>query len=141
MQSTFLTTVNRTAAITSKPVSLYCAVMKFSLRIYLLILGRLTQGQHTTKQAVFQREKQKYLANHVIESTQAEDELTCALYCVRHDSCASVNYKISGARKGLCELNNEAVQKTTCNDERTNPEFVYPYIFKKVRKNWLHSFF
>ena len=93
-----------------------------------------------TKQAVFQREKQKYMANHVIETRQAEDELTCALYCIGHDSCASVNYKISGARKGLCELNNETPQKTTGNDEQTNPEFVYFYIFKKVRKIWLHSF-
>ena len=107
--------------------------MKFSLRIFLLLLARLTEGQETTKQAVFQREKQKYLANHVIETKQAEDELICALYCIGHDSCASVNYKISGTSKGRCELNNETPQRTTGNDERTNPEFVYLYIFEKVR--------
>ena len=94
-----------------------------------------------TKQAVFQREKQKYLANHVIETRKAEDELTCALYCIGHDSCASVNYKISGAHKGLCELNNETSQKASGNDEQTNSEFIYLYIFKKVRKFRFHSFF
>ena len=115
--------------------------MKFLLCICLLILARLAQGQEMTKQAVFHRKKQKYLANHVIESRQANDELKCALHCIEHDSCASVNYKISGARKGLCELNNETPQRTSGKDERTIPEFVYLYIFKKVRKIWLHSFF
>ena len=111
----------------------------FSLSIRLLILARLTQGQEMTKQAVFQREKQKYLANHVSEARQAEDELTCALYCIGQDSCASVNYKISGARKGLCELNNETPQTTSSNDEQTIPEFIHLYIFKKVRKIWFRS--
>ena len=115
--------------------------MKFLLCICLLILARLAQGQEMTKQALFHRKKQKYLANHVIETRQAEDELTCTLYCIGHDSCASVNYKISGARKGLCELNNETPPRTSGNDERTNREFIFLYILKKVRKNCLHSFF
>ena len=115
--------------------------MKFLFCIFLLILARLAQAQEVTKQAVFHRKNQKYLVNHVIESRQAKDDLTCVLHCIRHDSCASVNYKISGARKGLCELNNETPQSTSGNDERTNTEFVYLYILKKVGKIWLHSFF
>ena len=115
--------------------------MKFSLHIYLLVLARLVQGLDLTKQAVFRKENQKYLANHVIKTRQAEDELKCAFYCFGHDSCASVSYKISGARKGLCELNNETSQRTSGNDERKNAEFVYLRFFKKVRKAWFHSIF
>ena len=115
--------------------------MKSFFCIFSLILAPLAEGQEMTKQALFHRKKQKYLVNHVIESRQAKDESRCALYCIAHDSCASVNYKISGVRKGLCELNDETPQKTFDNDERTNPEFVYLYIFRKVRKIWLHSFF
>ena len=135
MRTSVNTTVNKVRAITSKPDPLNCPMMKISLSIFLLMLAQLTQGQKTSKQAVFQREKQKYLANHVIATRQAQDELTCALYCIGHDSCASVNYKISGERKGLCELNSEISQKASGNDERlTTSEFVHFYILKKVRK-------
>ena len=142
MQFTLPTTVNKTPVIKSKPVPLYCPVMKFSFCIFLFIVTQLTEGEQMTKQAVFQRKEQKYLANHVIASRHVKDELKCAFHCIEHDSCASVNYKISGASKGLCELNNETTQKTSDNDElRTNPEFVYLYILKKVRKIWLYFFF
>ena len=52
-------------------------------------------------QALFRKNKQEYLANHVIATKQAATELECGLHCVRHGSCLSVNYKISGFGKGL----------------------------------------
>ena len=95
----------------------------FSLRILLLTsfpVG-LTEGHDLTKKAFFRKEKQKYLTNHVMETRKAEDELTCALHCIGHDSC-------------LCELNTETSPRTSGNDKRTNSEFIHLYIFKKVSK-------
>ena len=60
------------------------------------------------KQAVFRKSGQKYLENHVIETKHAYTDLECRMYCLRNTLCASVNYKISGIDKGLCELNNKA---------------------------------
>ena len=117
--------------------------MKFFLRFLSLIcfLARLTQpGQCLTKQVVFRKDEQKYLAHHVIESRQAEDELTCAMDCVAHDSCASANYKVSGASKGLCELNSEIRQEKSIHDKQTKPDYNYLYIFKKVSKFKFPSF-
>ena len=58
------------------------------------------------EQAIFERNEQKYLANHVIETKQAGSELECGLHCIADKSCTSINYKTSGDGKGRCELNN-----------------------------------
>ena len=54
------------------------------------------------------------------------------MYCVRHGSCASVNYKVSGLGRGMCELNDKAIPEASGTDEESNPEFVHLYIIKKV---------
>ncbi|XP_028393204.1 contactin-associated protein like 5-3-like [Dendronephthya gigantea] len=82
-------------------------------------------------QAFFRKKDGKYLANHVIETKQAKTELECSMYCVRHSSCVSVNYKISGIGKGRCELNSKTLQDTSDDDECTSdPEFKHLYIIK-----------
>ena len=91
-------------------------------------------------QAVFRREEQKYLANHVITTKQAETEFECGLHRVADGSCLSVNYKISGVNKGRCELNNRTLQETSEGDQETNHEFNHLYVFEKVR-NYKFSFF
>ena len=83
------------------------------------------------KQAYFLRKEQKYLANHVIETKQADSELECGIHCVANGSCASVNYKTSGAGKGRCELNNKTVQETP-HEEKHNPDFVHLALLKRV---------
>ena len=96
-------------------------------------LSHLTQpGQCLTHQAPFGRKVKKYLANHVIESTKTNNDIECAMYCVRHGSCASVNYKVSGLGRGMCELNDKALHEASGTDEESNPEYVHLYIIKKV---------
>ena len=118
--------------------------MKFSFH-FLLVIGllfRSTQpGQCLIQQAPFGKKVKKYLANHVIESTHTNDDLECAMYCVRHESCASVNYKVSGLGKGLCELNNKTIHEASGSDEETKFEFNHLYIIKKVRQSKSNSFF
>ena len=110
--------------------------MRVFLSFYVLIfVSQITQpGECLIKQAVFHRKKQTYLANHVIETKQAESELQCGMHCVADGSCASVNYKTYGIGKGLCELNNKTRPETSDADKKTNPEFNHLHVIKKVRK-------
>ncbi|XP_028396184.1 uncharacterized protein LOC114520158 [Dendronephthya gigantea] len=103
----------------------------------LFFSSELTQlSECLTESAVFRIHAKKYLANHVIDTKQAESEFECGLHCVRKESCASVNYKISGIGKGRCELNNDAIQETSNGDEETNPEFNHLVIeIEKRRKS------
>ena len=93
------------------------------------------------KQAVFRKRAQKYLANHVFDTKQAGNERECGLYCVREESCTSVNYKTSGIGKGRCELNNKVFEEASKGDEETNPEFNYLVIVGKVRKSITNNMF
>ena len=78
-------------------------------------------------EAMFRREKGKYLNGNVIKTLYARSEFDCRLFCAREAACASVNYKISGENKGKCELttallsHGNAVEKTEFN----NLEIVY----------------
>jgi hypothetical protein len=99
------------------------------------MISKIQKGECSIKQAFFRIDKQKYLANHVIETKQAESELQCGMNCVGVGSCTSVNYKTSGIGKGLCELNSKTLQEISDPDENMhNPEFSHLYIIKKVRK-------
>ena len=66
----------------------------------------------------FQKSEHKYLANHVMETTQVDSEKTCAFRCTANKSCSSINYKTSGSDKGRCELNNKTVDETDDVDEK-----------------------
>ena len=99
----------------------------------LFLLSKISQPGECLQQAVFRRNEQKYLANHVIATKQAATELECGMHCVAYGSCLSVNYKISGVNKGRCELNNKTLQETFNADQEINSEFNHLYIIKKVR--------
>ena len=47
------------------------------------------------EQVTFLKSEQKYLANHVIETKQADSELKCGYYCAKNKSCTSINYQTS----------------------------------------------
>ena len=114
-----------------------------SICALILMILKIQKGECSIKQAFFLINKQKYLANHVFETKQAESELQCGMHCVGVGSCTSVNYKISGIGKGLCELNNKTLQEISDTDENMhNSEFNHLYIIKKVRKirTLLHTF-
>ncbi|XP_028391509.1 ficolin-1-like [Dendronephthya gigantea] len=101
--------------------------LSFAVPFLVFVLGECS------KQVVFQINKQKYLANHVFETKQAEFEFECGLLCARHESCASINYKTSGEDKGRCELNNKTVKARTDYDEETNHEFNHLVIIKHAK--------
>ena len=94
-----------------------------------------------SEEAIFKRNEQKYLANHVIETKQAGSELDCGLHCIADKSCASVNYKTSGVGKGRCELNNKTVEKTAEVDKIHDPQFNHLVIVKQVSVSGLLSLF
>ncbi|XP_028416200.1 sushi, von Willebrand factor type A, EGF and pentraxin domain-containing protein 1-like [Dendronephthya gigantea] len=85
-------------------------------------------------QAVFQKIEQRYLKNHVIDKKQARDEVECVMYCLENESCASVNFKISGKLKGLCELNNSTL--TDISGIR-NPEYNHLYKVEKKKEDFV----
>ncbi len=102
----------------------------------LLLISKVLQpGDCSTKQAMFHKNKQKYLANHVIATKQAGSESECGMYCVRDGSCSSVNYKTSGIGKGRCELNKKTLQETSQVDESVHdPEFNHLVVIKPVSR-------
>ena len=106
--------------------STVCHTMMIFLSICAVIFI-LKLPQQSVCTDFFLRNEQKYLANHVIETKQADSELECGLYCVADGSCASVNYKTLGIGKGRCELNSK-----TSDEEIRNPEFTHLVVVKEV---------
>ena len=101
----------------------------------LLLIPQILQPGECSKQAVFRRNKQKYLANHVIATKQAGSENECGMYCVRDGLCSSVNYKTSGIGKGRCELNKKTLQETHDVDGSVHdPDFNHLIVIKPVSK-------
>ena len=80
---------------------------------------------------LFRRTEKKYLANHVIETKQADSEFECGIHCVENKSCASVNYKTSGVGKGRCELNNK-ITRAVPEEDTHNPEFIHLAIITPI---------
>ena len=107
--------------------------MMFFTHVFALVcfFYRLLQpGQCFREKTEFYKYEQKYLANYVIDSVkEINDESECAMQCVRHGSCASVNYQVSGVSKGLCELNS----KKLYDELVTEPQFNHLYIIQRVR--------
>ena len=86
-----------------------------------------------SEQAIFKRNEQKYLADHVIETKQAGSEVECGMHCVANKSCTSINYKTSGIGKGRCELNNKIAEETSSVDDKIHdPEFNHLAVIKRV---------
>ena len=81
----------------------------------------------------FQKSAQKYLANHVMETTQVDSEKKCAFRCAANKSCTSINYKTEGSDKGRCELNNKTVDETDDVDEKIDrQEFNHLAVIARV---------
>ena len=104
-----------------------------SICALIFITTEVPQEGVCTEQVFFLRNEKKYLANHVIETKQAESELECGLHCVADGSCASVNYKTSGIGKGRCELNCKTLGESS-DDETHDPEFTYLAVTERVSR-------
>ena len=101
--------------------------------VFFWIATTQPEGILACKQITFKRNEQEYLANHVIETKQADSELECGSHCIEDKSCASVNYKTSGVGKGRCELNSKTVEKTVqVYDKIHDPEFNHLVVIKRV---------
>ena len=99
----------------------------------ILIFQISLPGNCLVKQAVFKVKKQRYLANHIIATKQADSEFDCSVHCVADGSCVSVNFKTSGIGKGRCELNNKTLKEISdANGDSQNSEFNHLYIIFKV---------
>ncbi len=83
------------------------------------------------KHATFKRKTGKFLPDSVIATKYAESELECSTHCTRLDACLSVNYKASGVKQGLCQLNNKTHSEKLrlVSDEK----FVHFSVIKRVR--------
>ena len=104
----------------------------YTVCVLIFAITKIPQpGKCLIKEAIFRVIKEEYLPNYVIETKQAKSELECGTRCVRKESCASVNYKTSGAGKGLCELNSEP-SRQAISKRLHKPEFNQLYIIKKV---------
>ena len=112
-----------------------CFYLKMSVlfSLYLTIfISKLLQQGGCSMEVIYQKHKGKYLANYVIRSTNAKFEQECATHCFRDRLCASINFKISGHAKGLCELNSKTLDEKS--DEGTKKlEFNHLNIIKRVR--------
>ena len=92
-----------------------------------------------TKPALLLRNEGKYLANHIIETKQADSEFECGTHCVANTACMSVNYKASGVGIGRCEINDKTVREAP-DEERHEPEFIHLAVFERVSKLYMISY-
>ncbi|XP_028407430.1 contactin-associated protein like 5-3-like [Dendronephthya gigantea] len=109
------------------------APLVLPLWVLTFILRSLQPGECV--QAIFRKNDGNYSRNHVIETKHAETDSECSMRCLGLGSCVSVNYKISGIGKGLCELNSEIRVQNKSNEDKIsmrNHEFNHYYIIKKV---------
>ena len=81
-------------------------------------------------EAIYRKIKGKHLTDSTFKRLRTQNALHCTSYCSRELSCSSVNFKISGADQGLCELNNKTMSERTDNEENT--EFEYLEIVLRV---------
>jgi hypothetical protein len=103
----------------------------------LLFLLKISQPGECLEQAVFRRNEQEYLANHIIATKEATAEIECSMHCLADGLCVSVNFKTFGIGKGRCELNNGTIQEASYIDKQKNLEYNHLYIIVKVR-NYKH---
>ena len=85
---------------------------------------------------VFKRNPGRYLGNYIIRSLKTESEFDCSYGCLNEAECVSVNYKLKGEDKGVCELNSKTLHEFP-NEGQSKSEYVYVEIDSKVRKDLL----
>ena len=101
------------------------------LFLALLLLAAFQRGM-CVEEAVFRKIKGKYLPKIAFKTLNTRNALDCGSYCSRDQYCASVNYKISGKNRGLCELNSERMKDVDSGEN--NEEFNYLEILTRVRQ-------
>lgn len=102
------------------------------VRAILLCLVLIVARFYCLNEAMFHRQRGKYLSNRVIRTQQLNSEFECSISCSTEPSCASLNYKSTGDGQGLCELNNETLSDPPGKHGMDIPEFIHLGIVKRV---------
>ena len=84
-------------------------LIRFRLWAFLLnMFGQVVRGD---SDIIFKRRPGRYLGNYIIRSLKTEDEFDCSNSCLNEPGCVSVNLKVKGRNKGLCELNFKTLEE------------------------------
>ena len=66
-----------------------------------------------TRSSYFNMMRHHRLTGHLITTTTADTELTCAHKCLRNEKCKSCNFKAIPNKIGICELNSRTLLSQT----------------------------
>lgn len=80
---------------------------------------------------LFHRITGRYLGDHIIETLKTKCEIECGANCLNEAECVSVNFKVTGNDKGLCELNSKTLDEIEDGGQNA-PEYIYLGIIQRV---------
>lgn len=68
--------------------------------LFLLLFAKLrfTEGQNNAMSSYISTIDGKFLTGNALAQFQDTDSTSCALYCVRRESCSSVNYDVKNRK-------------------------------------------
>ena len=105
-------------------------LIRFGLWAFLLnMFGQVVRGD---SDIIFQRRPGRYLGNYIIRSLKTEDEYDCGNSCLNEPGCVSVNLKVKGRNKSLCELNSKTLEELP-EEGQSDAENVYFQVDMRVR--------
>ena len=106
-------------------------LIRFGLLAFLL--NMFSQVARGDSDIIFQRRPGRYLGNYIIRSLKTElDEFDCSNSCLNEPGCVSVNLKVKGRNKGLCELNSKTLEELP-EEGQSDAENVYFQVDIRVR--------
>ena len=100
----------------------------FGLWAFLLSIFNVARGD---SDIIFKRRPGRYLGNYIIRSLKTEDEFDCSNSCLNEPGCVSVNLKVKGRNKGLCELNSKTLEELP-EEGQSDAENVYFQVDMRV---------
>jgi hypothetical protein len=93
------------------------------------MFGQVARGD---SDIIFKRRPGRYLGNYIIRSLKTEDEFDCSNSCLNEPGCVSVNLKVKGRNKSLCELNSKTLEELP-EEGQGDAENVYFQVDMRVR--------
>ena len=106
--------------------------MRMRLDLWAFLLCIFGQAASDDSEIIFQRRPGHYLGNYMIRSLKTESEFDCSYECFNKPECVSVNFKVEGKNKGLCELNSETLEDLP-EEGQSDSEYVYFQVDTRVR--------
>ena len=100
--------------------------------LWAFLLNMFSQVARGDSDIIFQRRPGRYLGNYIIRSLKTEDEFDCSNSCLNEPGCVSVNLKVKGRNKSLCELNSKTLEELP-EEGQSDGENVYFQVDIRVR--------